>query len=108
GGIGILPARIEGRKVLADVAGAARAQDRVGQGVQNGVGVGVPGQAAAIADANAAEDQRTRVVERMDVNSLPDANHSLLHSSKCASANARSSGRVILMLKGSPGMTCTS
>jgi hypothetical protein len=35
----------------------------------------VTGEPARLADAHAAENQRTRIVERMNVESLPDADH---------------------------------
>ena len=94
--------------MLPDVAGAGRAEDGVDDRVQHGVGVGMAGQAAALADAHAAEDQPAVLVERVDVDAVADAHHGALNSSKCASAYARSSGRVILKFAASPGTTRTS
>ena len=41
------PAFVRGRKMLADIAGAERAQDRVGQRVQSDIGVGMAFEAAS-------------------------------------------------------------
>ena len=105
-GVGVLPARIAGWEILSDVARTGGAQQCVGDGVQNRVAVGVAGQAAGVADAHAAQDERARIVEGVDVDALPDPNH--VHCSSIRSAAARSSGRVILKLMASPGTTRTS
>src|SRR5207244_1636608 len=88
------------------IAGAGGAEERVGDGVEDGVGVGMTGQPARLADADTAEDERTGVIERVDVDSLSDADHD--HCSSMRSAIARSSGRVILKFIASPATTRTS
>ena len=61
-------------EVLADVAEPGGAEERVGDGVGDHVGVAVAGQAALAGERHAAEDERPlRVVaERVDVEALPD------------------------------------
>ena len=61
--------------MLTDVAGAGGAEERVGDGVKNGISIGVAGETAFVADANTAEDERARVVERVNVNTLTNSNH---------------------------------
>jgi hypothetical protein len=39
----------------------------------------VTGETACVRDANAAEDQGARLVERMDVDALPDPDHDCPH-----------------------------
>ena len=87
---------------MSDVAGSGGAEERVGDGVEYGVGIRVAGEAAGVADANAAEDQRARVVECMNVDALSDSNHCPPHSARMRSAITRSSGRVILKFSESP------
>ena len=50
GRVGVPPARVAGREVAADVAGADRAQERVGDGVQRHVGVGMAGEPELVRD----------------------------------------------------------
>ena len=110
-GVGAAPALVGGGKVLADVARAGGAEDRVGDRVEHGVGVGVTGESAGVRDAHAAEDERTAGVERMDVDALAYSNyrpdHVALHCCRYDSAMARSSGTVIFRLRGSPGTART-
>ncbi len=55
-----LPARIAGRKEGADIAGGDRAEQGVGDGVEEHVAVGVAGEAFGVLDGEAADDQRAR------------------------------------------------
>ena len=61
------PLRIGRREMLADVAGADRAQHRVGQGMQGHVGVGVAGQRLGVRDGDAAQHHGIARAEAMDV-----------------------------------------
>ena len=61
------PLRIRRREVLADVAGADRAEHRVGQGVKGDVGVGVSGQCLAMRNGDAAQHDGIAGGEAMDV-----------------------------------------
>ena len=90
-------------EVLADVAEPGRAEERVGDGVGDHVGVAVAGQAALAGERHAAEHERPpRVVgERVDVEALPDPHR---HRS---SANDRSTGVVIFRFAGSPSTSTT-
>ena len=53
-----LPAWIAGREEGADIAGGDRAQQRIGDGVQEDVAVGVAGEALGVRDGQAANHQR--------------------------------------------------
>src|SRR5580658_5320411 len=55
GGVGVLPTRIARREEAADVAGGNSAEERVGNGVQQHVAVGVAGQAFGMIDGQAAD-----------------------------------------------------
>ncbi len=61
------------RKHRADVAEPGRAEDRVGDCVQQHVGVGVTEQAALERNLDAADHQPATRHQRMDVEPLPDA-----------------------------------
>ena len=63
----VLPLGIAGREVGADVAHAGRAEQRVDDRVQENVGVGVAGEARLALERHAAEDERARGVEAVDV-----------------------------------------
>ena len=58
GGVGVLPAWIAGREEAADVAGGDCAEQRVGNGVQQHVAVGVAGEAFGMIDCQAADLER--------------------------------------------------
>ena len=95
-----------GKPILQHVVERFLAHERVGNGVEDGVGVRVSGEAAGVADADAAEDEGARFVEGVHIDALPDADHD--HCSSIRSAIARSSGRVILKFIASPGTRRTS
>ena len=76
--------------MVADVAFADRAQHRVGQGVQAGVGVGVADQGLVVGDLHAAEPDAVAGPEAVGVEALADAQ--LAHLPARASAMAKSSG----------------
>ena len=58
---------------MADVAEGRRAEDRVRDGVEEDVGVGVAGKARAFFDDHAAEHERARIVDAVEVLAQPDA-----------------------------------
>ena len=58
--VGAAPALVGVGEVLADVAEARGAEQRVDHGVREHVGVGVPVEAALVLDLDAAEDQPAR------------------------------------------------
>ena len=60
GRVGVFPARIAGREEAADIAGGDGAQQRVGNGVQQHVAVGVAGQALGVVKRQSANAQRAR------------------------------------------------
>ena len=64
-------ARVE--EVMADVAECQRAEDGIGDGVAQRIGIRVAEQAVAVRDGHAAEDERT--VFRELVNVVADAGH---------------------------------
>jgi hypothetical protein len=66
------PTLVVRRKELADVSGSESAEDRVGDGVKDGIGVGVTFQAAAISNADAGQQERPFFVERVNVDPLTD------------------------------------
>ena len=67
------PFLLRGREMGADVAVAERAIDRVAQGVQHHVGVGMALELAVVRDPHAAEPHRVAFREGVDVETLADA-----------------------------------
>src|SRR5215211_97157 len=55
--VGIPEALVAGREVLADIAERRRAENRVGDGVEQHIGVRMPLQSPVVRDLDAAEDQ---------------------------------------------------
>ena len=70
---GAAPLRVRRREMVADVAGAERAQDRVGQRVEDDVGVAVAGKALVVRDMDAAEPELAAGGEGVDVEAEADA-----------------------------------
>ena len=71
-GVGVLPAWIAWREKGPDVARGDGAQQRVSNGVQQHVAVGVPGQALGMVEQHAANAQRYARFERMRVPAKSD------------------------------------
>src|SRR6185312_1288106 len=71
--VGTPPLRIAGRKVTADVAFPQRPVERISQGVQGDVGVGMPLQALMMRDADPAEGDEIARLERVHVEAGADA-----------------------------------
>ena len=92
--------------MLAEIAGAERAQQRAGDRVQQHVAVGVAGQPAVVRDLDAAEAQRPPCGEPMRIEAQPHPRRHRAPASS-ASARARSAAVVILKLSESPATTCT-
>ena len=67
------PLRVRRREMIADVAGAERAQNRVGQRVEGDVGIAVAGKALVVRDMDAAEPELPAGGESMDVEAEADA-----------------------------------
>ena len=78
--VGITVTLIAVRKELTDVAEPGRAEDCVGDRVQQHIGVGVAEESALERDLDAADDQSTSRHQRMNVETLSDA--------KCCHVNA--------------------
>src|SRR5690606_11369774 len=78
--VGILPARVAGRKVGADVAQRECAQHRVAQGVDDHVAVGMGQYAAVVGNADATEYDMVALAEGMDVVTLTDTDVHLLRT----------------------------
>src|SRR5690606_4146755 len=70
--VGVLPTRIAGGKVGADVAQREGAEDRVTQGVDDHVAIGMGHHAAVVWDADAAERDVVALAEGVDVITLAD------------------------------------
>ena len=67
GRVRAFPARVGRREMLADVAEAGRAEQRVGDGMEDDVGIAVAGEAAAVRDCDAAEHDRPFAGEGVNV-----------------------------------------
>ena len=65
-----LPLRVGGRKVLADIAVADRAEQRVGQRMEADIGVGMADEAPVVRDLDAAEPDGVARAEGMHVETL--------------------------------------
>ena len=61
------PRAIGGREMLADVAGADRAQDRIGQRMQRDVGIRIAGERVVVRNRDAAQHHRVAGPETMHV-----------------------------------------
>ena len=59
--------------MVADVAGAERAEDRIGQRMEDDVGIAMAGKALVVRDADAAEPELPSGSEGMDVEAEADA-----------------------------------
>ena len=79
GGVGVFPARIAGREEAADVAGGHGTQQRVGDGVEQHVAVGVAGQALRVVQRHAADAQGHAGLELVRVIAKTDAYVRLCH-----------------------------
>ncbi len=76
GGVGVFPARIARREEAADVAGGHGAQQRVGDGVQQHVAIGVTGKALGMVQCHAADAQR---YARLECVRVPAKSDSCIH-----------------------------
>ena len=66
-GSGALPLRVGWREMLADVAEPGGAEQRVGDRMEDDVGIAVAGQAAVVGDGDAAHNDRPVAGEGMDI-----------------------------------------
>src|SRR6266702_771582 len=110
-GVGVLPLRVVARKHAADVAEPGSAEEGVGHGVRDGVGVGVPFQCPVVRDLDAAEHELARLplgTERMGVITDADAHRQAflprMRSARCAAFVALS---IPTVATGTPGGTWT-
>ena len=69
----ILVARVRVGEMHAEVAQRERAKQRIGDRVQQHVGVRVSGETAVVRNGHAADDERTSGGERMHVEACADA-----------------------------------
>ena len=90
----------------ADIAQARGAQQRVAQGMNQHVAVGMRDDLVGAGDFHAAQHHAFAGFEAMDIETLADANH-VPFSCRASqnSASARSSGLVTLMLLSRPGIS---
>ena len=77
--------------MAADVAQPGGPQQRIGQGMQKGVRIGMAQQSLAVGNFDPAEDQLATLRQTMDVVTLPDSDFHRLPR-KIPSAMARSAG----------------
>ena len=108
--VGPLVGRVGVGEELAYVAGAHGAQDGIHEGVGHHVRVRVAQKAALAGDVHPAQDEAAPLLHAVDVVAMPNADHctslpgrlpqpsSTRRCSSVASATARSSGMVTLML----------
>ena len=68
-----LPLRIGGREVAADVSVGKRAENRVGDGVEADIGVGMAGKRPLMRDLDAAKRHRAAIREGMHIKAAADA-----------------------------------
>ena len=94
-----------GREEAPEVAQRGRPEQRVGDGVEDDVAIGVAVEARGSGDLDAAEHQRTARPKRMAVVADPGARRRARRGSR--PTRARSPGTVTLRFAGSPGTTCT-
>ena len=71
-GRGAPPLRVARRKMLADIAGADCAQQRVGQGVKTDIGVRMADKALVVCDPDAANHHMVARSESVRVETLAD------------------------------------
>lgn len=71
----VFPLRIGGREVMTDVAATDGAQKRVGDGMEEGVAVGMAGQAHGMGNFDAAKVKFVAFGELVDVVADADALH---------------------------------
>ena len=67
GGIDAAPLRIAGREVTANIPGADRAEQRIGQSMQPDIRVGVAREAAIVGQRDAAEHYMVAFLEGMNI-----------------------------------------
>jgi hypothetical protein len=72
--VGVLPPRVVGREMVAEVAQCERAQNRIGERVQQHVRVGMTLQAAPVRNRDAADDERAPFDQCMDVEAVANTN----------------------------------
>ena len=100
---------VAAREVAPHVALPRRPQQRVADGVQDAVAVGVALEAAAVGHVDPAEAERAPGHQAVGVEAVADANraHARTSPARTPSAQARSSGVVIFRLRGEPGTART-
>src|SRR5579859_5942918 len=102
------PLRIRVREMPADVTQGCRAQQRIAKRVQQHVAIRVGLHAFAVDDAHTAQHHVVAGSEGVHVVTVADPHvFSPARCARMASANAMSSGRVILMLSLRPSTTIT-
>jgi hypothetical protein len=81
--VGAAIARVAVGEMAADVAQRRRAEQRIGDRVQQRVGVRMTEQAERVRDVDATEDQPAAGNQRVNVATLADADHSSLLALAC-------------------------
>ncbi len=87
----------------ADIAEAGGPEQRIGDRMEQHVGIGMAEQPALEGDLHAADDELAPRHEGMDVETLADAHHACLLCCRILSASTRSAGQVTFRLSGSEG-----
>ena len=91
GAVGVLPGRLAGREMAADIALGQRAVDRVAQRVDADIGVGMAGQARVVRHLDAAQHQLAAGRQHMHVEAGADAGEQRRRAMRVPAAT-RSSG----------------
>ena len=98
--VSAVKARIGVGKMRADVAKPRGPEYRVGNGMQQHIGIRMPEQSALVRDGDAADDQRPALHQGMYVEPLPYPVRKLTHSQD--PTQSKSSGQVTLALRADP------
>ena len=73
GGVGILPLRVGGWKERADVGAGDGSEERVGDGVEENVAVGMASETVSVGQGDAADSERDGGLEFVGVPTVADA-----------------------------------
>ena len=101
-----LPLRVGRREMLADVAEPGRAEQRVGDRVEDDVGIAVAGESARVGNRDAAEHHRAVAGEAVDVEADAGPRDQPRREPLLRRA-AKSAGVVSLSSSGSPSTAAT-
>ncbi len=108
--VAAFPARIGIREMHPDIACRDRAQNRIGDGMRENIGIGMALKPELGWNRDAAQNQRPPRGNAVNVPALPDSRiqRRAVSCSKNSRARSISLGRVILMLRSLPSTTLIS